>query len=109
MKPTQVVLLLLLLVAMTVGVTFAMMYLRDKAPLPNPDQNLGSPGEKKPGREGANLQLTFRSTRYPEEIGDIGKRIVSEYGRHNHYDFWFSNDHDAAVIVGLNTKNCTCT
>src|SRR5688500_15264134 len=109
MKPTQVVLLLVILVAMIFGVTFAMMYLRDKDQVPDPNQNVGSSEDKKTGKEGANLQLTFRSTRYPEEVADLSKRIVSEYGKYNHHDFWFSNDHDAEVKIGLNTKNCTCT
>ena len=49
--------------------------------------------------------LTFASERYPKEAG---KALTSEINQEGHQDYWFVNDSDKDVNVGLSGKSCTC-
>lgn len=106
MKPTQTVVLLLILVVMVFAVTFASMYVQPvKKSGPSADAAKG-------GGEGAALRLTFASTHYPERDPNYtgeNSPVVSEYGSMAHHDFWFENANDEAVRVGLVKKGCTCS
>jgi hypothetical protein len=98
MKPTQTVLLLVIMVVMVFAVTFASMYVRDSTTSRQPDDETQPPP----------LALNFDGTSFPEQLYDE-ERIVTEYGRSGQHDFWFKNENDEAVTVGLNRKNCTCS
>jgi hypothetical protein len=115
MKPTQVVLLLLVVVALIFGVTFATMYVGQQAK--NPTR-----GPKNDSSGNLSLQLSFASTAYPE--GEVPAtedrparprfyteehRLVTEFGQRGHCDFWFVNPHSQEVRVGVLEKNCTCS
>lgn len=49
--------------------------------------------------------LTFASKHYPEEKSRF---LTSEVHREGHQDYWFVNDSDKEVQVGLSGKSCTC-
>jgi len=98
MKPTQTVLLLVIMVVMVFAVTFASMYVRDSTTNRQPDDETKPPP----------LVLNFDSTLFPEKFIDE-LRIVTEFGQRGQHDFWFKNENDEAVTVGLNRKpSCTC-
>src|SRR5262245_20419613 len=99
MKPTQTVLLLVIMVVMVFAITFASMYVRDTTTNRQPDDEPQPPP----------LTLSFDSLRFPDILADE-LRIVTEYGRRGHHDFWFTNNNDEAVTVGLNGTSCsTCS
>src|SRR5262249_26812667 len=98
MKPTQTVLLLVIMVVMVFAVTFASMYVRDSTTSRQPDDETQPPP----------LALSFDGTTFPEQLYDE-ERIVTEYGQSGQHDFWFKNENDEAVTVGLINKNCTCS
>lgn len=106
MKPTQTALLLVALVVLVFAVTFASMYIQRTPTNPRPKKEDTAPA----------LSLTFARTRYPEPRNpqkdrpeDAEQPLVSEFGQGAHFDFWFTNDNDEEVRVGLNEKNCTCS
>jgi hypothetical protein len=98
MKPTQTVLLLVIMVVMIFAVTFASMYVRDSTTNRQPDDETQPPP----------LALSFDGTSFPELLYDE-ERIVTEYGQSGQHDFWFKNENDQEVTVGLISKNCTCS
>jgi hypothetical protein len=92
-----------LLVALVFGVTFASMYVRQTPTTPTNKGEGGSPA----------LSLTFprqvypmRDPKYPPEL--VEAALVSEFREGAYFDFWFRNDNDEEVRVGLNRKNCDC-
>jgi hypothetical protein len=99
MKPTQTAVLLFILVLMVFGVTFVLMY----AP-PAP------PGTPKDSEElpSSNLRLRFPVVHEPR-VPIPREQVIGEHAQPGHRDFWFVNDNDKTVTVGLNSKNCTCT
>lgn len=100
MKPTQAALLLILLVVMVFAVTFASMYVRD------------APTKKtaKDEPQGPMLLLSFPSQRVPELFDHPAQRVVTEFGKRGQHDFWFKNENDEAVTMGLHDLGCKrCT
>src|SRR5215207_4221895 len=98
MKPMQTVVLLLILVVMVFAVTFASMYVRQVAP-----PKVTEPDDGGPVPEGG--RLTFGRTKFPE-AATSRERIMTEVGGRGQYDFWFVNDYDKEVFVGLNRLGC---
>ena len=103
MKPTQTVLLLLGVVALIFGVTFASMYV-GKA-------NRSTPQVKKQaaGKDLRDLQFEFPRYPYGEDANDMRWQIVTEYGKRGSHDFWFVNPNDEELRVGLARKSCECS
>jgi hypothetical protein len=97
MKLTQAVLLLVLLVVMVFAVTFASMYVRDTPATKKSEETPQGPG----------LQLTFASKEVPEGR-NLSQLIATEFDGRGQHDFWFRNDNDQAVLLGLREKNCQC-
>lgn len=85
----------LALALMVGGITFVMVYLGGTKSN-TADTTIE---EQPPG-------LTFASKRYPAEEG--GKALTSEINQEGHQDYWFANDSDKDVKIGLNGKSCTC-
>ena len=106
MKSAQTVVFLVILVVMVFAVTFASMYVRQTPT--NPKANKGDGGP-------SGLRLTFRRDSYPMKLGPrddpklAEEPLRSEFGVLAHFDFWFTNDNDQEVRVGLKKKNCTCS
>jgi len=98
MKPMQAALLLVILVVMVFAVTFASMYVRDA-----PTKKTAEEEAQKP-----QLKLTFASTQVPEER-DPSRLVVTEFDKRGHHEFWFRNDNDQAVLLGLGEKSCQCS
>lgn len=93
MKPAQWIGAVLAGAAMVFVITFALNYV-DIAKTRGPDG---------PGRE--MLQLTFPLTQAPPaQMGALG----TEVNKPDWYDYWFRNDNDQPVRVGLARKNCKC-
>jgi hypothetical protein len=84
----------LALALMVGGITFVMVYLGGSK-----SNTADTPIEEQP------LSLTFASKRYPDEGG---KALTSEVNQEGHQDYWFVNDSDKNVNVGLSGKSCTC-
>jgi hypothetical protein len=105
---------ILALAAMVFLVTFAMNY-------------LGSGGERRPtvvrSTAGLGRKLTFRTLTAPERwiLPGQGKNrngsvlrlydtvLECEGKKGGHQDFWFINDNEAPLNVGLADKNCSCS
>jgi hypothetical protein len=104
MKLTQVVLLLVMMIAIIFGVTFASMYVGRSPSTPPP--------HKKKDRDttaNAGLHLNFPTRVYPPDSRDPGRLIPTEYGLTGQHDFWFENPNDEEVRIGLLKKNCDCS
>src|SRR5262249_37799339 len=103
MKPTQTVLLLLGVVALIFGVTFASMYVGKS--------NRATPQVKKQaaGKDLRDLQFEFPTYPYGEDANDMRWQIVTEYGKRGSHDFWFANPNDEELRVGLARKSCECS
>lgn len=105
MKPAQTVGLLILAAVMVFAVTFASMYVAPSPPSSTPRKKVQRP---------AVLHLTFPEVRYPvrkpeeSEVDYAMKRVVTEYDRTGQHDFWFNNQNDEEVRVGL-SATCTCS
>ncbi len=100
-KPTQTALLLVILVVMVFAVTFASMYVRQPAAIDNGDDTGGEDPL-------ATARLTFAYKTYPLP-GENPPAVVTEFGKTGHHDFWFKNENDMEVRVGLNRTNCVCS
>jgi hypothetical protein len=100
MKPSQTVLLLVIVVVIVFAVTFASMYL-------SPDRQ--GPSPKKGQKHDPSAQLTFPVRSYPPEGSGASQHVATEYGTKGHRDFWFENGSNREVVVGLNSKNCSCS
>jgi len=100
MKPTQWVGAGFILAAMVFVVTFAMNYIG----------NADTPSHSAPAPTVAPLDLTFVEAM----LSPSGSRLVPprrmdcEVKSPNHYDFWFQNDNERTVDVGLHYKSCKC-
>ena len=84
----------LALALMVGGITFVMVYLGGSK-----STSADATIEEQPPA------LTFASKRYPEEAGKV---LASEINQEGHQDYWFENDSDKDVRVGLSGKSCTC-
>ncbi len=103
MKPVQTVLLLVLIIAIVFGVTFASMYVSRSAP-PTPRK------KEKEAPANTALHLTFPVRVFPPDSSDPTRRIATEYGQMGEYDFWFENPNDEEVRLGLLKRSCRlCT
>jgi hypothetical protein len=102
MKPSQTMVLLVVAVALVFGVTFASMYVSQSR---QADKTRTKKKQTVPS-----LQLTFASVRYPEgeSFNDVRKRVVTEYEKWGQHDFWFENNNDEEVLVGV-AGTCTCS
>jgi hypothetical protein len=96
MKTSQSIAAVCILAVMVFGITFAMNYVggggSDPSPGPTPD------GEQR--------QLTFLNEIFPEP-GE--PRLDCEDKSEGSHDYWFRNENDAPVRLGLNRKSCKCT
>ncbi len=95
MKPAQWIGAILAGAAMVFVITFALNYVG------NAQEKTGPAG---PAPE--YLQLTFPVTKAPP--GDI-PALGTEVHKPDWYDFWFRNENDKKVRVGLHRKNCKCS
>jgi hypothetical protein len=90
-----------LLAVMVFGITFALNYLgRPKTPAgggPGPDDTNIIPARS----------LRFARTVFPESEKEPG--VEAELNASGHYDFWFANDNDEDLAVGLKSKGCRCS
>src|SRR6516225_4407805 len=105
MKPAQTALLLVILVGMVFGVTFVAMYNRQEPAAPaKPPPDAGA---------GSSARLSFAALAYPKQPVPPDpvdrQRVAGEFGVTGHADFWFVNETDEDVRVGLYTKNCKCS
>jgi hypothetical protein len=96
MKTSQWLIALLALAAMVFVVTFVMNYYStgdpNKGPSPSNDDNA--------------LRLTFPARKIPGEDAPVPECELDTPGSQ---DFWFRNDNDQDVKVGINWKNCKCS
>lgn len=100
MKPTQLVLLLLGVVALIFGATFATMYVgQSNKPLPPPPKGAAL---------NQALSVEFFQRDYPLDPADSLSFAVTEYGQRGHHDFWFSNPNAEDVRLGLEKASCEC-
>ncbi len=102
MKPMQIVVLLVMVIAIIFGVTFASMYVSRAPAPPSARKNKG-----KVTPANADLHLSFPLVEYPPESSEPARRIATEYGQSGQHDFWFENPNDEEVRVGLLAVNCT--
>jgi hypothetical protein len=94
MKPAQWIGAVLAGAAMVFVITFALNYVGNAR---TPDTNV---------KERDDLQLTFPVTQAPPgQMAALG----TEVNKPDWYDYWFRNDNDRAVRVGLRSKNCKCS
>jgi hypothetical protein len=98
MKPAQWTGIVLAVAAMVFLITFAMNYLGDSTSPSSPtDPDLG---------KGPALQLTFGPRLVPEESMPP---LECEVKKPTSLDFWYHNENDADLTVGLWSKTCKCT
>ncbi len=85
----------LILALMIGGITFVVVYINNSS--------RGGVVETPPPRG----ELIFATKRYPDDEG--GKALTTEVNQLGQHDFWFYNDSDQNLTVGLNKKGCTCS
>src|SRR5690348_11442733 len=90
-----------LLAVMVFGITFALNYLGRPKP-PTPDINGQGTELLKPARS-----LMFGRTVFPDNEKDPG--VEAELNASGHHDFWFTNDNEEELTVGLKSKGCRCS
>ncbi len=104
MKTSQLVVLFVALVVVVFVATFASQWVgkpREATP-----QKVDVPASPK-----QDVVLTFPTTLWPplDPAGAPTLPLIQERGIPGHKDFWFANNNDVAVTLGLGQKNCTCT
>jgi hypothetical protein len=97
MKPAQWIGAVLAGAAMVFVITFALNYLGG---------NSSSGGGDTPSQAEA-LQLTFPVFQAPS--GGTAPAIVTETKQPAWYDYWFRNENDRPVRIGMAHKNCKCS
>jgi hypothetical protein len=86
------------LAALVFGVTFAVNYLGNSG---------GTESKTTPDEPSkATLSLNFPVKKYPP---DEESALEVEMNKAGFHDFWFQNDNDQPVKLGLIRKNCTCS
>jgi hypothetical protein len=96
MKPAQWIGAVLAGAAMVFVITFALNYIGS----PSGPGNTGKPKSEP-------LQLTFPVVQAPP--GEPIALLPTEINKPDWYDFWFRNENDQPVQVGLEGKNCKCS
>jgi hypothetical protein len=83
---------------MVFGITFALNYLGRPTGTSGPNPIPPPP----PART-----LRFAKTTYPENEKE--PPLESERNEKGHHDFWFLNDNEEELLVGLKSRNCRCS
>lgn len=94
----KIVLAIIAVVALVAGMTFIMQYQVEEPQQP------ASPGQRPVVAK--EVELHFRDTKFKWDPPSDGQFEQHSKGFH---DFWFQNDNNVPVRMGLQSKSCKCT
>jgi hypothetical protein len=103
LSPTSLVVAAVLLAVMVFGITWAVTVMGGSG--------TGRDQSKTPASGGDALTFREKDTVYPPDPqeGERQRAAVSEVGEEKTHDFWFKNELDRVVEVGMISKTCKCT
>jgi hypothetical protein len=103
LSPTSLVVAAVLLAVMVFGVTWAVTVMGGSGG--------GRDSQQTPAAGGDALTFREKETVFPSapKPGEKQRAAVSEVGEENTHDFWFKNELDRVVEVGMLSKTCKCT